>query len=65
LTSSLSPNAHAPGISVCALHYGHRCCDGAEKAGGHYRFSTEVGAAIGRKIGELAVQNYMILLAND
>jgi len=36
-----------------------------KKPAGHYRFSTEVGVAIARKIGELAVQNYMILLAND
>jgi len=29
-------------------------------AGVHYRFSTEIGEAMGRKIGHLAVQNYMI-----
>jgi hypothetical protein len=32
-------------------------------AGVHYRFSTEVGAAMGRKIGDLAVQNYMMVAA--
>jgi hypothetical protein len=29
-------------------------------AGVHYRFSTEVGEAMGRKIGDLAVRNYMV-----
>jgi PAP2 superfamily len=32
-------------------------------AGVHYRFSTEIGEAMGRKIGHLAVQNYMMLAA--
>ena len=32
-------------------------------AGVHYRFSTEVGAAMGRKISDLAVQNYMMVAA--
>jgi len=32
-------------------------------AGVHYRFSTEVGAAMGRKIGDLAVQNYISVAA--
>jgi hypothetical protein len=27
----------------------------------HYRFSTEVGAAMGRKISDLAVQNYIMV----
>jgi hypothetical protein len=32
-------------------------------AGVHYRFSTEVGDAMGRKIGALAVENHMLLAA--
>jgi hypothetical protein len=32
-------------------------------AGVHYRFSTEVGEVMGRKIGQLAVGNYMVLAA--
>jgi hypothetical protein len=32
-------------------------------AGVHYRFSTEIGEAMGRKIGQLAVGNYMVLAA--
>jgi len=32
-------------------------------AGVHYRFSTEIGQAMGRKIGHLAVQDYMMLAA--
>jgi vanadium-dependent haloperoxidase-like protein len=32
-------------------------------AGVHYRFSTEVGATMGRKIGDLASRDYMIIAA--
>jgi vanadium-dependent haloperoxidase-like protein len=34
-------------------------------SGVHYRFSTEVGAAMGRKIGDLACQDYMIVAAQQ
>jgi hypothetical protein len=30
--------------------------------GGHYRFSDEVGAAMGRKIGDYTVQNFLKLI---
>jgi len=32
-------------------------------AGVHYRFSTEVGEAMGRKIGELAIRKHMVVAA--
>jgi hypothetical protein len=37
-----------------------RICDGV-----HYRASGEVGAAMGRKIGEFTVQNYLKPIAQS
>jgi len=59
------PSPTAPGVTrrwERIKDYGQEVDNARIWGGIHYRTSTEVGEAMGRKIGELAVKSYLKLI---